>query len=119
MGRSIDEVIAGWPVARRKQLETRLATLVAEELSLQALRKARRKTQVAMAKELRVSQNAVSKVERNADLYISKLRRFVGTLGGELDLTVRFKDRPPVRLTGLGEVEGKPAAKKSKKRTAA
>jgi hypothetical protein len=40
MGRSLDQVLAGLPAERRAKIKARAAELVAEEMSLQDLRKA-------------------------------------------------------------------------------
>ena len=63
-------------------------------MSLQDLRKAIGKTQTAIAKRLKVGQDAVSKLETRSDIYISMLRGFVKAMGGELELVARFPDRP-------------------------
>ena len=60
------------------------------------------KTQTAIAKRLRVGQEAVSKLESRSDMYISTLRGFVKAMGGELELVARFPNRPAVRLDELG-----------------
>jgi hypothetical protein len=44
-------------------------------------------------------------------MYLSTLRGYVEAIGGELDLTVRFPSRPPVRLARLGEALGRPEPK--------
>jgi transcriptional regulator with XRE-family HTH domain len=44
-------------------------------------------TQQELADKLRVTQAQVSNIERGADLYLSTLRRYVGALGGRLELT--------------------------------
>jgi transcriptional regulator with XRE-family HTH domain len=46
---------------------------VAEEMTLQELRRARKLTQVRMAQELGIGQDGVSKLEKRADLMISTL----------------------------------------------
>ena len=80
----------------------RARELVAEEMSLQDLRKAIGKTQTVVAKRLKVGQGAVSKLETQSDMYISTLRRVLKAIGGELELIARFPNRPPVRLEELG-----------------
>ena len=48
------------PPTRRKKVEARARELVAEEMSLQDLRKARKQTQVRVAKELGINQESVT-----------------------------------------------------------
>ena len=47
------------------------------EMQLQELRKARKVTQVEVAKAMSVEQAAVSKLERRDDMYVSTLREYV------------------------------------------
>jgi DNA-binding XRE family transcriptional regulator len=89
--------------ARRKKVEARAAQLIAEEMSLRELRRARKLTQVHMAKALRIGQDGVSKLEKRADLMISTLRRTIEAMGGTLSLVAEFPDREPVVLSGIAE----------------
>jgi transcriptional regulator with XRE-family HTH domain len=83
-------------------------------MTLQELRRARKLTQVRMAKELGIGQDGVSKLEKRADLMISTLRKAVEALGGSLFLIADFPDRSPVVLSGISE-DG-PHAKPARKR---
>lgn len=89
--------------ARRKKVEARAAQLIAEEMTLQELRRARKLTQVRMAKALGIGQDGVSKLEKRADLMISTLRKSVEAMGGSLSLIAEFPDREPVLLSGIAE----------------
>lgn len=100
---SLDEMMAGLDPERRRQIEERAQELIAEEMTLRELRKARQLTQVSVARELGVSQDAVSRLERRSDLLLSTLRRTVEAMGGTLSLVARFPDRPPVELAGITE----------------
>ena len=91
--------------ARRKKVAARAAQLIAEEMTLRELRRARKLTQVHMAKELGIGQDGVSKLEKRADLMISTLRKTVEAMGGKLSLVAEFPDRKPVLLSGIAEVE--------------
>lgn len=62
------------------------------EMQLQELRKARKVTQVEVAKAMSVEQASVSKLERRDDMYVSTLREYVKALGGELKLVASFPD---------------------------
>ena len=104
MPRSLNEVVAALPEGERAQIETRARELVAEEMSLRQLRKALGKTQTAVAKRLKVGQDAVSKVETRGDMYVSTLRDFIKAMGGELQFVAQFPDRPPVCLEKLGTI---------------
>jgi transcriptional regulator with XRE-family HTH domain len=100
--------------ARRKKIAARAAQLIAEELTLQELRRARKLTQARMAKKLGIGQDGVSKIEKRTDLMISTLRKTVEAMGGRLSLVAEFPDRPPVTLSGIAEDEpdSKPASRK-------
>jgi len=76
------------PQARRA-VEERVRRTVRH---LDEIRRARGMTQVALASSMGVSQAQIAKVERQADLYVSTLRRFVEAMGGELEFTARFPD---------------------------
>ncbi len=91
--------------ARREKVEARAAQLIAEEMTLQELRRARKLTQVRMAKELGISQDGISKLEKRSDLLLSTLRKTVEAMGGSLSLVAEFPDRDPVVLSGIAEDE--------------
>ena len=64
MGRTLQEDLDRLPKARRRKIEARAAKLIAEELSLRALRKALNRTQVELAKIMGVGQDADRKSTR-------------------------------------------------------
>lgn len=101
MGRKLDQVIESLPKGRRAKVEARAAELIAEEATLQDLRKALGLTQEQMAKQLNIGQDSVSRVERRVDMLLSTLRAYVEAMGGELNLIAEFPGRPPVRLQML------------------
>ena len=101
MAVNLDDMMADLPPARRRKIEDRAAELIAEEMTLRELRKARQLTQVSVARELGISQDGVSRLEQRSDLLLSTLRRTVEAMGGRLSLIARFPDRPPVELSGI------------------
>ena len=74
------------------------AELLAHRQSLGALRRARTLTQVQLAKTLDVTQAQVSRIEHQADLYLSTLRSYLQAMGAELELIARFEDGTRVEL---------------------
>jgi helix-turn-helix protein len=74
-------------------------------MTVQDLRRARKLTQVRMAKALGIGQDGVSKLEKRSDLLLSTLRKTVEAMGGSLFLVAEFPDRGPVVLSGISEVE--------------
>ena len=103
MALDVNDVIAGLDPARRRKVEERAAELIAEEMTLRELRKARQLTQASVAAELGITQDGVSRLEQRSDLLLSTLRRAVAAMGGSLSLVARFPDRPPVELSGIAE----------------
>ncbi len=95
---------------RRKKVEARAAQLIAEEMTLRELRRARKLTQVRVAKELGISQDGVSKLEKRSDLLLSTLRKTVEAMGGSLSLIAEFPDRDPVVLSGIADDDLGPQA---------
>jgi hypothetical protein len=45
-----------------------------------------------MAQLLKISQGAVSKVERRTDMFVSTLRNYVRAIGGDLEIRAVFPD---------------------------
>jgi DNA-binding XRE family transcriptional regulator len=89
--------------AQRKKVEARAAELMAEEMTLRELRKARKLTQVRIAKTLGIKQDSVSRLEKRSDVLLSTLRKTVEAMGGTLSLVAQFPDRGPVVLSALSE----------------
>ena len=100
---NVDDKIAGLDPARRRKVEDRAVELIAEEMTLQELRKARQLTQVNVGRKLGISQDGVSRLEQRSDLLLSTLRKTVEAMGGNLSLIAKFPDRPPVELAGLAD----------------
>jgi len=73
---------------------------------LDEIRRVRGMTQVTLASAMGVSQAQITKVEHQADLYVSTLRRFVEAMGGELELVARFPDAEAVGVSLAGQREG-------------
>lgn len=67
------------------------------QVPLRELRRAREMTQTQLAKSLHVSQAQVSRVEGQADLYLSTLDSYIEAMGGQLELVATF-DGVPVRV---------------------
>lgn len=106
MTKNLNEIMQKLPRDRVEKIEARAAELIAEYMTLQDIRKARELTQERMAELLGVRQDSVSKLEKRTDLLLSTLRGYLNAMGGELELVVKFGDRPPVVITGLAELDG-------------
>ena len=88
---------------RREKVEARAAQLIAEEMTRRELRRARKLTQVRLAKALGITQDGVSRLEKRTDLLLSTLREYVEAMGGKLSLIAEFRDHEPVLLSGSAE----------------
>jgi transcriptional regulator with XRE-family HTH domain len=97
------ELTRDWPAERKARIETRAKQLIAEELTLRDLRKAQAKTQIELARSLRVGQEHISRLEKKTDMLLSTLANYVHALGGSLRLTAEFPGRPPVEISNLGQ----------------
>lgn len=106
LGRTLDEVIATMPPESQARIAERTAQLQAEVEGLKALRKLAQRSQEQIAQSLGVKQPAVAKIERQADLYLSTLRRFIEAAGGKLELRVELPGTDPFTLSGIGEIDG-------------
>ena len=105
---NVNDKIKKLSPVQRKKVEARAAELMAEEMTLRELRRARKLTQVRMAKELGVTQDSVSRLEKRSDLLLSTLRKTVQAMGGNLSPIAEFPDRPPVVLAGIAEEDPRP-----------
>ena len=104
MARKLDEMMAALPEARRHKVEARSAELVAEVEGLKALRQLAERSQEEMATLLNIKQPSVHKIEKQTDLYLSTLRRFVEAAGGKLELRVELPGKGVMHLTGVGDL---------------
>jgi DNA-binding XRE family transcriptional regulator len=99
----------------RKARTAAKAHALRAEMPLAELRQARERSQEELARELKVGQPAVAKLEKRADMYVSNLRRYVEALGGSLEITARFPEGA-VNITNFSDLEnsqGKPQARSS------
>ena len=102
---TLREEIEALPEDRRKRVEELADALIAEEMTLRDLRKARNQTQARVAERLGINQENVSRIEKRSDLLISTLSGYVEAMGGKLSLVAEFPDRPPVTLAGIAALE--------------
>jgi transcriptional regulator with XRE-family HTH domain len=111
---NIRDKIAKLNSTQRKKVLARAVDLIAEEMSLRELRKARKLTQARVAKVLGITQDSVSRLEKRSDLLLSTLRKTVKAMGGDVRIVAEFPDRAPVVLSRLSE--GDPPRKLSRRR---
>ena len=111
---NVNAIIRRLNPAERKKVEDRAAEIIAEEMSLCDLRKARKLTQARVAKRLGITQDSVSRLEKRSDLLISTLRKTVRAMGGDVRIVAEFPDGAPIVLSGMSEHE--PARKPRRRR---
>ncbi len=100
-----EELMARLPKDRQERIKARAAELHREVEGLKALRKLAERSQEQIAQSLGIKQPSVVKIERQTDLYLSTLRRFVEAAGGKLELRVELPGTGAFTLTGVGEIE--------------
>jgi hypothetical protein len=113
-----DEVIGSLSPERRARIKSRAAELIAEEVALRDLRRAKHVTQEQVAKRLGGRQVYVSRLEKRADMKLSTLRDYVRAIGGDLQLMVTFPEGKTVRIKDIGEATPRQRASEDKKGSA-
>jgi DNA-binding transcriptional regulator YiaG len=104
MAKSLNAIMAALPRKRREKVAARGKALIAQELTLRALRQALGQTQAKLAADLGVGQDTVSRYEQRTDMLLSTLQLYVKAMGGKLSLIAEFPDRPPVRIKALADI---------------
>lgn len=108
MARNFRELQEKMSPESRARSEARAQAML-KELPLSELREAQQLTQAELAKRLNIGQDAVSKLEHRADMYLSTLSDFIRAAGGTLELTARFPsgDVHLIRLQGASSQPAK------------
>jgi transcriptional regulator with XRE-family HTH domain len=88
MARSFNELRARMSPERRVRNEEKTEEL----MRLYELRQALRLSQEQMAETLHVKQSTISKMERNTDILISTLRRYLEAMGARLVIKAEFSN---------------------------
>lgn len=102
---TFEQIMSELPPERRRKIEARAKELIAEEMSLRALRKARHMTQTNLAKQLGINQENVSRIEKRTDLLLSTLTKYVEATGGKLRIVAEFPDSPPITLAAFQDLD--------------
>jgi hypothetical protein len=103
MAVNVNQILRKLSPAKRRKIEDRAAEMIADEMSLRDLRRARRLTRARIAKVLGITQDSVSRLEKRTDLLLSTLRKTVRAMGGEVRIIAEFPDREPILLAELAE----------------
>ncbi len=86
---------------KAKKISEQLYSQHLEQMALNELREALELTQEQLAELMKVSQVAISRMERRPDMYVSTLRRVIEAMGGELEIRAVLPKRT-VKLQHLG-----------------
>jgi DNA-binding XRE family transcriptional regulator len=103
MAVNVNEIIRKLSSAERKKVEGRAGEIIAEEMTLRDLRKARKLTQARVAKALGITQDSVSRLEKRSDLLLSTLRKTIRAMGGNVRIIAEFPNRAPILLAELSK----------------
>ena len=95
------KVIAGFSPTRQNRIRVRAEELIASEMALSDIRRARSLTQEQVARKLGGKQVYVSRLEKRADVKVSTLRQFVKAMGGDLQLLVTFPEGQKFEISKL------------------
>lgn len=98
MKKTLTDYMKVLPKERREKVEARAKEILAEEMSLQELRKAKEQSQQKLAEKLNVKQAEISKIEHRTDMYVSTLRDYIEAMGGKLEITASFPNSPPIKI---------------------
>jgi transcriptional regulator with XRE-family HTH domain len=105
MTRTFEAWLKDQPAERRAAIEARAQELIAEEMTIRDLRKARALTQKRVAEQMKVTQESISRMEKRSDVLLSTLSSYVAAMGGSLQLVATFPGRPPVVISGFDHLE--------------
>src|SRR5271154_1553355 len=114
MVRSLSDMLVDLPPERQAGVEARYQELRQEIEGLRELRQIAGKAQLDIAAALNIKQPSVSKIEKQADMYLSTLRGYVEAIGGKLELVVKRPRRPTLHLRHLGDASSDPVPKAAK-----
>ena len=90
MAKSFDELVKRTTTKKTQAKAALRAQELLAELLLSEVRQLAGKSQQQVAETLGMKQPSLSKLEKQADMQISTLRKIVKALGGELEVLARF-----------------------------
>src|SRR5580692_8678388 len=90
MAKAFDDLVKKVTTKKTQAKASRRAQELLGELLLREVRQLAGKSQQEVAQTLGMKQPSLSKLEKQADMQISTLRKIVKALGGELEVLARF-----------------------------
>ncbi len=103
MARKFRELVDAMSPAERARVDAEVKVL-RKEMRLRELRQTCDLSQAELAAHLDTEQGNVSRLEQQADMYVSTLRRYLNALGGTLEIVAHFPDRD-VRITQFSDLK--------------
>src|ERR1700693_1794120 len=103
MAKRFRDLVSRTMTAEQRARAARRAKDLLTEMSLAELRKARELSQIDMAAKLKTTQSSISRLEHQADMYLSTLREYVEASGGQLDLIARYR-HTEIRLSQFADL---------------
>lgn len=116
-----------WKALKDKHFSPEEQAAIREEavaMGLPALRATRRLSQEELGKALGMKQASVSKLERQADMFVSSLRNLIQAMGGEMKIVASFPEGEVLinqfseLIDHQTEAEARPAGARKKPATA-
>ena len=89
--RNFSELRNRLPAASLARVEARVKVTL-HDMALDELRTARELTQERLAQTMGIKQATVSKIERQSDMYVSTLAKFIEAMGGTLEIRASFPE---------------------------
>ncbi len=93
MGIPIQKVLKSLPENRQKKIKAKADSYILDYKNLASLRKDLGITQEDIAQHQGVKQVSISNLERRDDMLISTLQKYIASLGGKLEIHIRFPDK--------------------------
>jgi len=91
MSQPFKNLIEKMPAERQKRIKQKAKNLKTQ-MAIGELRRALELTQEQVAGSLNIKQAAISKIERQSDIYIGTLRKILTAMGAELRIVAHFPD---------------------------
>ena len=90
MAKSFDDLVARTTTKQTREKAAKRARELLSDLLLSEVRQQTGQSQQEVADTLGMKQPSLSKLEKQADMQISTLRKIVQALGGELEVLAKF-----------------------------
>jgi hypothetical protein len=99
---SFDALVEATMTSASRARAKKRADSILQRMTLDQLRKDRRKTQAAIAAAMKIDQSEVSRIEKRSEVKLRTLREYVSAMGGHLELRAVFPEKN-VELTFAGD----------------